>query len=158
MVLCQEQDVLLCTQAHQGGSHERTLSEVEGLPGFFQSEALGFDCSLSLWEIPEVHYGQCQSESSDNDVHWLRFHHCEGGTQDFVAAHDFVEALLQDRHIERTTEADADGNVIHGTVGLQLVEKPEPLLGKGERQVSFSCDRHKGWKQGGCDRICLAQQ
>src|SRR5215813_2740619 len=105
MVLCQEQDVLLCTQAHQGGSHERTLSQVERLPGFFQREALGFDCSLSLRELPEVHYGQWQSESWDNDLHGLGFHRGEGGTQDFVAAHNFVEALLQDSHMERTSEA-----------------------------------------------------
>ena len=50
------------------------------------------------------------------------------------------------------------GDVIGGTARLQLIEKPEPLLGKGEGQGSVSCDRRYRRKRGGCGKMCLLQK
>src|SRR5436309_2153271 len=52
-----------------------------------------------------------------------------------MAAYDFSAAIAQDVHIQRTMNAKRKRNVIKIAFGLQLLQEPEALLGKGERQV-----------------------
>ena len=53
--------------------------------------------------------------------------------QHFVATHDLVKAGFEHGHIRATGEAHGDRNVIGGAVRVELVQKPETLLGERER-------------------------
>src|SRR5205807_1583990 len=56
-------------------------------------------------------------------------------TQDFVSPDDFVEASFQRGDVERARQPHGLAKVIDRTARLQAVEKPEPLLSVGKRQV-----------------------
>src|SRR5258707_8511608 len=56
----------------------------------------------------------------------------EGGAQRLVALDDRAERSGQGRDVERTFEAQSAGQVVGEAPRLELVEKPEPLLGEGD--------------------------
>src|SRR5262249_35084494 len=57
----------------------------------------------------------------------------EPRAQDVVAADDLAQGAVERREVERPVEVHRQGDVVGGARGLELVEKPETLLGEGER-------------------------
>jgi hypothetical protein len=51
-----------------------------------------------------------------------------------VAFHNPFDTPSQSQKIEGPFETQHDGKIIERTVRFQLIEKPQPLLSKGERQ------------------------
>ena len=64
--------------------------------------------------------------------------------KDFMAFHDFVETLPQCHQVERSIETDGGGKIIDGAARVELIDEPQSLLSKGERQFSVSRNRHNG--------------
>ena len=55
----------------------------------------------------------------------------ETGTEDFVAANDFVQSGAEGGDVERTGDADAGGDIVLGAARFEVVEEPESFLGEG---------------------------
>ncbi len=55
-----------------------------------------------------------------------------------MAPDDFVETQLQGRDVERSGDAQGDGNVVGHTLRIQLREHPQAFLRKGKRERTGS--------------------
>src|SRR4029450_4140048 len=108
-----EQDMLLLTQPQQAGPQEETLSQVEGLLDLFSRQPLGFTTALGLGQRLQVLYRQSQVRGRGDDLHGLPRDDSKGGPQSFMASENFIAALLQSRHDERTRQ----------THGIEYVEQ-----------------------------------
>nr|QEO74612.1 hypothetical protein [uncultured bacterium] len=64
----------------------------------------------------------------------------EDGPQHFMTSYDLTDAALQCGDIEFTAEANGAGNVICGASAFELVQEPQSLLRKRERQGSIAID------------------
>ncbi|RPK70346.1 hypothetical protein EES42_16835 [Streptomyces sp. ADI95-17] len=64
----------------------------------------------------------------------LPFRLAEDGAQALVASRDIGERGLQGGDVEVPADPDGERNVVRRRGALQLVEEPEPLLGRRERQ------------------------
>src|SRR5262249_22824007 len=71
-------------------------------------------------------------------------------TQDFVSPDDFTETLFQWAKIERSGQANDTGRVVDSDSGCKLIQKPDALLGKRERQILIAFDRQQ--RRGGIRR------
>ena len=47
--------------------------------------------------------------------------------------HDSIQARTQRRDVQRAAEPQRDGDVVVGAARVPVIQKPEPLLGEGER-------------------------
>jgi hypothetical protein len=54
--------------------------------------------------------------------------HVKAGAEHFMAADYFAEGLLKGWDVESAGQPHRTGHVVEGAIGLQLAEKPEPLL------------------------------
>src|SRR6266850_2742391 len=79
-----------------------------------------------------------------DELHRLAFDYQEGCAQAFVPADGFIEAALKGSGIEISLETNGSGKIISRAVWFKLVQKPEPLLRKGERRLLISNDASNG--------------
>src|SRR5579883_2791731 len=57
----------------------------------------------------------------------------EGCTQGFMSSHHLLQAAFQRLQVHLSAQAYCDGNTVSGIFRLQLSQKQEPSLRKGER-------------------------
>src|SRR6185369_4597259 len=70
----------------------------------------------------------------------------KSSTQDFMAAHDLVQALLQRLNVQCARQPRRTRNQVKTAVGLQVFEEPQPLLSKRQGRVFIvllRCDRRR---------------
>ncbi len=65
-----------------------------------------------------------------NHLDWASIHGSKGSAQGFMTSDDVIEALLQHCHIKRTRYDESPSHIVGRVARLQLVYKPELLLGK----------------------------
>ena len=94
-----EEEVFLLGQAHQASPDEGTLREVEGMERFFLNELVSDSLLLGARQRAQIVERQRHDQLRRNDLHVSTVDDGEGRAQNFVAAHDFVDAPLQDRHV-----------------------------------------------------------
>src|SRR5689334_20844320 len=70
----------------------------------------------------------------ENNLYGLAIARREDRAQHFVPAHDFIKARFECTCVEPSFEAQSAGQVISSAAGFQLVQKPQALLRKRERQ------------------------
>ena len=58
----------------------------------------------------------------------------EARSQDFMAIDNSLKSLAKRGYVKRTRQAQGKWTVVSGTPGLQVFEKPEPLLREGKWQ------------------------
>ena len=58
--------------------------------------------------------------------------------QDFMPGDDLRERPLKRANIKRPDQAPRERHIIFGALRCKLVQKPEPLLGKGERKLAVA--------------------
>ena len=116
---------------------ERALGEVEGPLRLDGGEASGLGARAGGRGAPGGPLSGEAGGRGGDDLHDVAVGRGEGGAEDFVAAADLVEALLEGGRVERAGEPEGDGEVVGRAAGLELVEEPEPLLGErcGRRVV-----------------------
>src|SRR5690242_16457099 len=78
-------------------------------------------------------------------LHWLTISLLKSGAQAFMPVNKILHAALQGRHIDFSTHSESMGDQVRGTLWLELVQEPEPLLRKRERQNLWTCPCHKWW-------------
>ena len=83
---------------------------------------------------------QSHADPLERYLHRLVVLNAEGGAQHFVPAYDLIESLLQGRDVESATDTQHHGRHIVGSriAAFQLVQEPQPLLGKGQGQALFA--------------------
>jgi hypothetical protein len=59
----------------------------------------------------------------------------EAGAEGFVPRNQGIEGLLQYRNVEVSPQAQDAGNVVGRVRRIELLNKPQPLLGKGEGRM-----------------------
>nr|WP_239797360.1 hypothetical protein [Candidatus Nitrotoga arctica] len=59
--------------------------------------------------------------------------HGKGRPQAFMAANDLVKSMAQSPDVQRTTNAIGARDVVVRAAVFELIQKPKPLLRKGER-------------------------
>jgi hypothetical protein len=69
-----------------------------------------------------------------NYLHRLSVEDGKRGAKNFMSLDHDVESLFQRSNVEWAGETHSDRNVVVDPARLQLIEKPQSLLGKRERQ------------------------
>ena len=95
-----------------------------------ERQALDQRVALVGRQAGQIEQRQRERQRGCDELAQLPIVDAKGGAQRLVALHDGVEATRQEGDIEATAQAN-DGSKMIGRAGrLQLVQKPEPLLGE----------------------------
>ena len=87
--------------------------------------------SLGGIGIVQFDQGQLQCVARRNNRQRLAIAGHEASAQDFMAINNRLQGTTKCGFIEKTRQAQREWAVISGRPGLQLFEKPEPLLREG---------------------------
>src|ERR1043165_4757815 len=132
----EEDDVILSAGSHEGGSQQRVVREIERTAGLFGKQRLNGRLPFRFRQVAQV---------KNRKRHWLRLAHGphgllvdggEVGAQHFVTSDYFTQASPQRGDIQWPSESHRSGNVVRGTLRIELLQKPETLLRKRERRRS----------------------
>src|SRR5215831_13538549 len=63
-----------------------------------------------------------------NDLHLSTVNDSEARAQNFVAAHDFVDAFFQDRHVAWRDQSECIEDIEEGYVRQRALKPPQPFL------------------------------
>jgi len=80
---------------------------------------------------PEIFNRHLQRRDGFNYLHGFPVDEQESCAEDFVAPYQLSKALLQRSDIESALQSVGGGDIVGGTIGLQLMKKPQPVLSKG---------------------------
>ena len=94
-------------QAHQAGPKQGSLRKIEGIKQFILKELMSDGLPLRLWQRVQIVKREGHSQLWRNDLQVSTVDDGEGRAQNFVASHDFVDAPLQDRHVDKATSFGA---------------------------------------------------
>src|SRR5712691_1297140 len=114
------------------------MSQVERALGRLGDQSFHLGFPLTLREASQIYSGYMHRQALSNVLNWTTIYYRKAGAQGFVAMHQFVEAALQGFHVEPPHDTDGCWNGIGSSARLQLLEEPESLLSKGQRQVDVS--------------------
>ncbi len=127
-----EQPVLPRSQDQQPPAQERPAREVERHPR--QGRADPLRLAPRLRQVRQVDPREGERQDRRRLLHRRAVRRGEHGAQHLVAAQDPGESAVQGRGIQLAEQLCVVGKVVGGPVRGELVEEPEPLLGKGERR------------------------
>ena len=127
MVLDQHQDMLILGQAQQAHAQQRPLLQVEGTGDLCFHQALQ-PCFVG------IDHQDLDGHLRPDDLQGVIAILLQASTQAFMARHQGIEAALQRCQIQRSIQTQRPRHMIGRTLGLQLPEKPLPLLGIRESQ------------------------
>src|ERR1051325_2605218 len=130
----EEQDVFLFSKTKQHATHQRPARQVEELLACFVCEPGHFPFVLKLGQPAQVYDGQLYCGRRFDHLHGLPVDDAKARAQDFMPPHHFVQRLFQRGGVESPLQTKREGDVVEGFSRLQLIQKPEPLLRKGERE------------------------
>ena len=128
----QKEAVLVAHLQNQSPQH-LPLGEVERLAGLCLGN--GEPPSLGIGQVAQIHHGHRQRLGRVDHLVGLASGHGVAGAQDLVAMHQVAEGGLQAREVEGAPEVEEQGEVVGGDAGVQVVEKPEALLGERQRET-----------------------
>ena len=148
-------DVLLLADPHEAGAKEGAPRQVKGLRGLLRDQAGKLGLASRLRQGTEVVGGQIDRKRVGNDLEREAPSRGECGPRCLVAADDLIQGPTQGPVVERTDQPrDGRGDVVRFVARLQLVEKPEPLLGerRGDRRAKRSAFSIGGTTRAGAGR------
>src|SRR5262245_3867255 len=85
---------------------------------------------IGVIETLQIYCWQWKLENRTNKLRRLSVDDSEGGSQDFVTANDFVERLLQCRHVKQSRQTKCERDVIGSIAWSELIQEPQALLRK----------------------------
>ncbi len=144
----QQQHVHLVGQAPQGQAQQRPLSQVERRAGSFAHPPGQLGLGVGQW----AQIGAGQGKALEGLDHLVgpailgRIDRAQGG----VPPEDLAQAVLQGRQAQLPLEAQRRRFVVQGRAGDELVQKPQALLGKGQRRWAGRLPRREQAE----DRLC----
>jgi hypothetical protein len=98
--------------------------------GVFGCQTHRFRLAMGYRMPRQIYDRKAQELGWRNDLNRLTCDNAECGAQSFVTAKDFVQALFQCFLAKTSGEAQGEMHVVGGVAGVDLVKKPQPLLGK----------------------------
>jgi hypothetical protein len=132
----QEKGVVVRSEAEKDEAEERSRPKIEGSAGLFSSKAVE-ESFLNVWtQAGKIDQGERDGLRRINDLDRLSVAHLESGAQGLVAADHLGYGSLQASRIERSSEAHGGEQAETGCARFELLQKPEALLGEGERRRS----------------------
>ena len=134
--------MLLLPQREQLETQEGPPAEVEGAGRLGPRETPGLGLAGSGRQGGEVDPGQREGRRAD-DLEGTGLPCRVGRAESLVAADDLPESARQEPRIEAAQEAERRGDVVGDIPRLDLVEKPEPLLGEGEGKAAAGAPRER---------------
>ena len=120
------QEVIVFAQLPGGETDQRPAGQVEGRPG--QISGL----SQCVVQPNRVAGFQADMQLGQDALAGLAVTIFEDGAQAGVAGDDAIERGFQTNAIQQPAQAHRGGDVIDGGIGIELMEKPEALLGWGK--------------------------
>src|SRR4029077_21251307 len=129
-----EQDMFVFTKAQNAGTQERTSFQVEGKRGFRDGTFLFFGIAGGGRKVAEVVQQDEDRPFGMNDLRGSAVGKGKSGAKDFVAADDFIDAALENRNVQRTGDAETNGDVPRGVAGGEAIQIPKRLLRDGGRE------------------------
>ncbi len=130
MVHGHEQHVIVDRGLEQRDTEERTARQVE--PSLSDPLQLTLALALALLRSQPVEIDSFEDERARglDHLHQGRATCLESGAQTLVPAHQLGKAALQQVHRQHTAEPQSHRNVVCRSDYAELLQKPEPLLGK----------------------------
>ena len=130
----QEQDVAFRRQAQERRPPDRAPSQVEGARGLRAGQPRRLPLLRRRRDSVEIDHGQRERLSGLADrLHRPLCDHRKYRAQRLVPPLHLAERPGERRRPQPAHELQGGRNVVLRAVGFQLVEKPQPLLGEGER-------------------------
>src|SRR5689334_14170763 len=86
---------------------------------------------VKMAKINETHANRL---SCRDDLHRLPITEIKRSSERLMPLHNGIEGPFQGRDVEIPFEGDRRGQVVYRTARLELIEEPQPLLGKGKRR------------------------
>src|SRR5262245_46197928 len=125
---------------YQAGSPDLISIELEG-PVIFPGDDLPHQfVPLSVVQFAQISERRLHIRGHIDYLSWLAISRLKSGPQHFVTPHNLTEAVQQSRHVERASQANGHRNVVRRTAGLQLLDKPQPLLSKRKWKIVLSAE------------------
>src|SRR6476620_11803319 len=106
--------MLLFARLQQAESHQRTLRQVKRLLNFFDKQSLDLAFTVCFRQCSQINRRQRDGLKRADDLHRFSVHNLEGGTQHFMPAYDFVEALSERRHVKRARQTNRSSQTVSG--------------------------------------------
>ncbi len=128
--------MLVGGKPQQGGAEERPTTEVERMGRFARGEAPGLHPLALGRERRQIDDREPQVRLGLDPLHGQTVGEGEGGPQRRVPARHLTEAPAERRDVEAALQVNDGRDGVERAAGLQLIEKPQPLLGEGERQAT----------------------
>jgi hypothetical protein len=131
----QNEKVFLAIETQEPRTEQRSLLQIKRLTHGFNGQLHCAGHLQGFWQQAEVDEGQWHIGWLGNALDWFTVCGSKCRPQCFVTPNDFRDGKLQGRCLEGTGEAQIKMIIVMRS-GLKAVEKPEPLLGEGEREIT----------------------
>jgi len=137
MVQEHEENVIVNVQAKDMRLDKRALSQVELLAGRARgptprrSQSLGARLLFELIDLDREIGGPADDLDNACAVR------TEAGSENRMSFHDVPQALLENAEVEAPSKANGEGTVVHRMAGIQSIQEPQALLGKGQGKPRF---------------------
>jgi hypothetical protein len=127
------------------GAQQWGTLKIEGLQRLGSGQPPGFGLSGSGGEVTQIDQRHREIQGRRDQLQRLSIDDPERCPQYFVALDDRDQAPVQRGTVETAAHSHGHCGVIGRTLRLKLIEKPEPLLGKGYRKGEelFFCRRRR---------------
>src|SRR5205085_12450728 len=89
-------------------------------------------------KLLQVNDRQLQSQLRGDNLHRLAVNCAETRPQNFVTPDDLIDCALDHRDVQIADDLQSHRGIIKWAAGFKLIQEPEPLLRKGDRQPPFS--------------------
>jgi hypothetical protein len=142
VVGAEEQHVLAFAQAQQRAAEQRAAGQVEGTHRLVPRPALRL--LLRTRAAAEVDALEAEGDLAEHLLDRLSVARREHGPQRLVARDDRRQAPLEHRGVEAAPDPQHHRHVVRVSLGLELVEEPQPLLRKRQRRRPLAAPGDEG--------------
>ncbi len=139
----QQKNKLLLFQLEQVGAHQRRVSERMRLPRILRDQLFGFCPGFSLRSSAPVDDSQTERRGWHDLLDRCAVDLDEDGAQTLMALDHRAERSFERNDIQRAMDPVNFGHVVGRETRLDLVQKPEPPLGEGQRNLPIPWGRRE---------------
>lgn len=143
MVQGDSQHKVIRSQLIERAAQQRALLKRKRLLHFAKDQCLATGQLFGTGQMTQINNGQIDGEWVGDALHRLPIDGGKGGAQTFLPLHHGVEAFMQRRLIQCPMQPQHSRDDIPIACAFQLIDKPNPLLGKGEWQIAIARERQK---------------
>src|SRR6185503_1933818 len=137
--------MLFFTKTEQLDAHERRLTQIKRLPDFVFRNTPQRGPAFISSKMREINYVERKRLCVSNHLHRVSVDLDKTRAQAFVASDYLSESPLQRADVQLSFQQEVMSQVVERTIRLELVQEPESMLCKRERQVSLARRRLDRW-------------